>query len=1084
MRPVVKFSIKQSVFINVVFVILVVAGAYAVFTTPLENYPVVDMGNVFVTTVYFGASAEDVEQLVTTKIEEALDGLENVEWIQSHSYRNFSFINVKFIDDSDYETLYDDLRFRVLNIKNELPPEVDDPTFLYMDTNAWLPVVIVNIAGELPQRSLKLYAEELRIRLLSIENLRDVSIQGDYVDEFHVSADPAKLRRFGITFQQLVAAIESANTKYPTGRFRKVDTEYMLDAGSKLNSQEAVLNIVVRRDGDGNFIRVADLVSSARLSHRDPGLITSVNGRSTVRLLVTKEEVGNAVAISAAVKEISKQFEQLHQRDGIEVIFTNDSTIEINDSIRILGGNLILGMALVMIVLWTTLGFRNAMLTAIGIPFAFLCSILVMKINNVSLNNISLFAFVLVTGIMVDDAVIIVENIFRHYEMGKTRHNAVVDGTSEVMLPVISSAVTTVLAFLPMLIMTGSTGDFFAYIPKTVSFALAASLVEALFILPIHFLDWGPKRPPDKRREEEDRDPYHHLRAGLFAPFWKIYRRLVVFLLDHKLLCFAGMSALFLTTVAILVLSITGIFPLIKVKFFPGAYYRYHVTIAMPVGSSIEKTDEVVRDLSRFIMSFGQKTAQSAAGSAGFYEDEDYVQHNGNNFGQIIVTMPEQKDQAFPDNPRNDPLRHLEFMRREIHRHIQQRYDGSSAVPVVKVFEESGGPPTGKAVNIRVTGPTLQQAAGAADALIAFMQTDPGLADLVDLGDDRPELYRTVKYTPIDEKAFEYELLPGDVTAMVAGALNGRYAGNFRTIDEEVDLLVRIARYDDSGNPSAAGLSDPADILDVPVIEDSASPVLLRDLVTLSFETEPNVRMRYKGKPAVTITSDIAEGSQLSPARVQYLVSRYFQQQSDNFPGVSVSFGGEFESTSKSYTSLTFAFFIAVLLIYLVLASQFKDYFQPIIIINAVPYALIGVVLGLLVTRTTFTVGSFLAIVGLAGIAVNDTLLLIDFMNVRRREGKDLREAIIESCAARMRPVIITTITTMLGLLPMAIGIPNRSIEWAPMATAFVAGLSSATFLTLLITPANYEFYENMKSSVKRRYRRRMVAMLKKGKQR
>ena len=417
MRSVVKFSIKQSVFINVLFVILVVAGSYAVFTTPLENYPVVDMGNVFVTTVYFGASAEDVEQLVTIKIEEALDGLENVEWIQSQSYRNFSFINVKFIDDSDYKKLYDDLRFRVLNIKNELPPEVDDPTFLYMDTNAWLPVVIVNIAGDLPQRSLKLYAEELRTRLLAIPDLRDVAIEGDYVDEFHVSADPAKLRRYGITFQQLAAAIESANTKYPTGRFRKLDSEYMLDAGSKLNSQERVLNIAVRRDGDGNFIRVADLVSNARLSHRDPSLIPSVNGRSTVRLLVSKEESSNAVAISAAVKEISKEFEALHKRDGIEVIFTNDSTIEINDSIRTLGGNLLLGMALVLIVLWVSLGFRNAMLTAIGIPFAFLCSILVMKINNVSLNNISLFAFVLVTGIMVDDAVIILENIFRHFEI-------------------------------------------------------------------------------------------------------------------------------------------------------------------------------------------------------------------------------------------------------------------------------------------------------------------------------------------------------------------------------------------------------------------------------------------------------------------------------------------------------------------------------------------------------------------------------------------------------------------------------------------------------------------------------------------
>ena len=198
----------------------------------------------------------------------------------------------------------------------------------------------------------------------------------------------------------------------------------MLDAGDRLNSQEEVLNTVVRRDGDGNFIRVGNLVTSARLSHRDPSVIPSVNGQSTVRLAITKEENGNAIRISAAVKKAAREFEAKHARDGIQVVFTNDSTIEINDSLNTMGGNLLLGMALVTIVLWITLGFRNAMLTAIGIPFAFLCSVLMMKLTGVSLNNISLFAFVLVTGIMVDDAVIIVENIYRHFQMGKSRKNS------------------------------------------------------------------------------------------------------------------------------------------------------------------------------------------------------------------------------------------------------------------------------------------------------------------------------------------------------------------------------------------------------------------------------------------------------------------------------------------------------------------------------------------------------------------------------------------------------------------------------------------------------------------------------------
>ncbi len=737
---------------------------------------------------------------------------------------------------------------------------------------------------------------------------------------------------------------------------------------------------------------------------------------------------------------------------------------------------MLLGMGLATIVLWITLGFRNAMLTAIGIPFAFLCSVLMMKITGVSLNTISLFAFVLVTGIMVDDAVIIVENIYRHFQMGKSRKTAVIDGTAEVMLPVIASALTTILAFIPMLIMTGSTGDFFAYIPKTVTYALLASLIEALFILPIHFLEWGPKDGSQATlspREHDPQDAFSHLAKGLFAPFWKAYRWAVEKILNHKVITFTAMTFLLITSIGILVLSASGVLPLIKVEFFPGNYFRYHVTITNPVGTSIEQTDIIVRDVSSYIMSLGTAQAHSTSGSAGYYEDEDYARHDGSHFAQIVVTLPEDKFRDFPENPSNDPQRHLDYIRRKLADFVRQKYPAGELVPIVRVFKESDGPPTGKAVNIRITGTTLLDAVNAANRLMAFMQRDPELADLVDLADNRPNFHRTFKFVPKQEAVFEFGLQPATVTRMVAGALNGQYVGKFRTIDEEVDLMVRIARAADMGNIRGTGLAEPLDILGIPVVEDSASPILLRDLIEVKPVSEPDVNSRYKGKPTVTLTADIKPGSRLSPARVQVLVNNHVESRADEFSGITFSYGGEFESTSKSYTSLTMAFFIALLAIYMVLATQFKDYVQPLIIISSVPMALIGVVFGLLITRTTFTIGSFLAIIGLAGLAVNDSLLLIDFMNVRLRQGKPLRQAVIESCATRMRPVLITTVTTTLGLLPMAIGIPNKSISWAPMATAFVSGLISATILTLLITPANYEAFEQLKAFLNRTLRRR-----------
>ncbi len=1072
MKRVVEFSIRQKVFFNVVFVILVVAGAFSMFSIPLENMPVVDMGRVFIHTPYYGASAEDVEQLVTDKIEEALEGMENIEYLKSESYRNFSSIDVKFIDDTDYESLFDDLRFRVLNIREDLPPEAEEPRFLYIDTNLWLPVIIVHVSGPVPRRALERYAQALRTLLLEIPDVRNARIVGKYDTEFHVSLDPVKLRTFGVTFNQAAEAVRKAGVKIPTGRFRTKEREYKLDAGKRLHTQAEVGNIIVRRDGDGNFVRIRDLVTTVRLSHRDPSMIASVNGQPAVRLFVSKEDTGNAVEVSAAVQAVAKAFEARHRQEGLRVIFTNDSTIEINESLDTLGGNLLLGMSLVLIVLWVTLGFRNALLTAIGIPFSFLCSVILMRLAGVSFNSISLFAFVLVTGILVDDAVIIVENIYRHLQMGKALHTAVVDGAAEVMLPVIASALTTVLAFVPMLIMTGFTGEFFSYIPKTVTYALSASLFESLLILPIHALDWGPGKAKIKGVPEasgQGVDAFSHLKHGVFSFFWKAYRLALGKILDRKILTFSLMTLLLVLSVGVLALSATGRVPLIQVEFFPGSVFRYHVTAALPVGTPIEKTDAVIREISRYIVSQGPGQAQSASGSAGYFEDEDYARHHGSHFGQIVVTLPEAKVRRFPENPANDPHRHVDYMRQNLAEFVKARYLSKGQPVRLRVFKENDGPPTGKAVNIRISGDTLQEAIAASDVLLGFMRRHPDLKDLVDLGDNRPDFQKTYRFVCRQEAASEYGISPAAVTRMTAGALEGQKVGLFRTTDEEVDLVVRLARVTDPGNRRGAGLAEPLDLLDVPMIENSRAPLLLGDLADGRLSREPDVKLRHNGKPTVTLTADIRAGSRLSPARTRFLVQEFVKSNPIPFQGIAVAFGGEFESTFKSYLSLSLAFVIALLAIYMVLASQFKEYIQPIIIIFSVPMALIGVVLGLLFTRTPFTVGSFMAIVGLAGLSVNDSLLLIDFMNVRRREGKPLRQAVMEACGARMRPVLITTITTTLGLLPMAVGIPTKSITWAPMATAFISGLISATTFTLLVTPANYEAYVQVKGWVQRR---------------
>jgi len=1068
----VTFTIKQKVFINVIFIILMLAGIYSVFHTPVENLPPVSIGKVFITTIDYGASAADVEQLVTREIEDAIDGLENVEYVQSISMRNVSSVLVKFIDDSDYRHLYDELRLRVLNIRSQLPDSVDDPIFTYLDSQSWKPVITANIVAkdnaQLSNNSMRLLADELKDELSKIVGVQEINLSGDYYQEFQVIVDPDKLRDFGISFGAVGQAIADANIKIPSGRYRQGDTNSLLDTGQIFNSQQQVLNIAIRLDGDGNYIRVRDLATNAGIAYRDPDLISSVNGLSTIQLTVKKQANANAITIAKAVKSRIAAFDKQHKLDGIHSVLTNDSTIEIDDSVRTLGGNMILGMVLITIVLWLTLGFRNAMLTAIGIPFSFLVTIIIVKLTGQSINTISLFSFVLVSGIIVDDAVIIIENTYRHLYMGKSRRTAIIDGVSEVFLPVVSSALTTIFAFTPMLIMTGSTGDFFSVIPKAVSFALVASLIEALFILPIHILDYGPRQITTNIHADGD---YHHLQQGPFAPLWKLYRRMLTLLLNHKIITLMAVIGIFFIAVTMMALSASGRLPLIKVKFYQDSYLRYHVAVQMPPGTAVEGTDRVIRDLSRYVLTLGPQQTRSVSATAGMMEDRDYQRHNAQYYGQLVVELPAQADMQLPTGNDQIPA-YIDQTHALLTSYIDQHYHQWSAKPTITVFGENTGPPAGKAVNIRLSASNIHDAVAVADEMLAYLGASAPaenskpteFADLINLEDNRAQEQAVLTFSVKREQALEYGLSSSSATQLIAGALNGMPCGTYRTSDDEIDIMVKLARQDDSEKNT--GLINPSAIAQIPIIEHSKQPVLIGDIADLRYSNEPDSRTSYNGKPSITISADIRDGAQLSASRVQHLAEQFFTSISARHPGVGIAFGGEFESTSRAYTSLAVAFIIAVLAIYLILSSQFNDYIQPIIILSAIPFAFIGVVFGLFFTRSIFTIGSFMAVIGLAGVSVNDSLILIDFMNKEQRKGLDLRQAVINGCSARMRPVIITTITTMLGMIPMAVGIPHKSITWAPMATAFATGLASATLLALLIIPVEFELAESIKNKL------------------
>ncbi|NPA24196.1 MAG: efflux RND transporter permease subunit [Deltaproteobacteria bacterium] len=1037
MRAFIGFFLRQKVLVNLLFLLLMVLGAVALLELPVERYPNVNIGKVMITTFLPGASPRDVEALVTREIEDALDDLEDVEFIRSTSYRGRSSIIVKFIDDSDYARLSRELRLKVLGALPNLPELAEPPIFKDVDVSYWLPVITVNLAGDRDNHALKLMADELKLGLEEIDGVKNVEITGAETREFHIFIDPVRLEHLGLTYEDVAGALKGANLTLPAGTFKNRDGEFVVIVDQLFRSRADVEKVIIRRDGDGSFVRLGEVLTAAGFAYREPLYLSSVNGRPSVGLKIVKNDHGNVLKIVAAVKAVIARFQTRLDREGVDVILTQDQRIHLNDAIRTLGFNLVCGIVLVSFSVWLFMGWRNALLATVGIPFSFLCTMTIMYVTGNSLNEITLFAFVLVSGIIVDDAIVVLENIYRRLQEGEELYLAALNGTAEVAWPVVAATSTTIAAFLPMLIMSGSTGEFFAFIPKAVSFALTASLFECLVILPSHFTDW-----PGARSLLKSRYVGSGRERKLMVWLRRLTDSLVAFTLRFRRLTLAGVLVLFGASVAVLYLSISGISPLIKVKFFPDDYTLYYVEFIGPPATPVRKTREYLENASRLLLAGGPGQLRSVMAQAGFYINEDYQPVWGANVGHLAVTLPARDRRDFPDNPDNDPMRFLDYVRRMVKPLAKGGWQ-------VRVRPEKFGPPTGKDINVRVVGSDERVIERLAAAFRDFLSRDPRLGKaLTALSSNQGEPSRIYRFRVDRRRAAEYNLTEAQVAILAGSILDGRYVGKFRARDEDLDMKLKI----DPGF-----LKEPADALKIPVQAGPGGGLKLGDLVKVASYLEPGYLNRFNSRRAITLTANLKASSRLSVPAAIRIIRDFYAGIAADYPGAEVVFGGEFESTRRSYTSLAYAFIIAILAIYIILALQFQSYVQPVIILSAVAFALIGVVIGKLVTQDLFTINSFIAVVGVTGVVVNDSLVLIDFINRAYAASGDRRQAIREGIRVRLRPIILTTLTTTLGLLPMAIGFPYYSLVWGTMASTFVTGLCTATFLTLFIVPLEWD---------------------------
>lgn len=1120
MKSLIQKSLSQGVLLNIIFVGLIIFSAlFAVPSIPVEQYPNFSLGKVLISTSFPGATPQEVERLVTQEIEDSLRGMNDIEFVKSNSMPDKSSITVKFVDDTDYKALYNELRFRVMGIQNLLPVRNGEPLtphFAEVDVDEFVPVVQVNLVSKnidkpVDQRTLLLLAKDLRLRLENLNDVKKVLMIGDSAEQYVVSLDPAKLEKHRLTIQEVTAAMRTAGQAPPSGALDTTVGERLIRIDNRFRSKQDLSDVAIKKFGNGNILYLADLIddSETKLERIPGGIINTVNGLDTVACKVLKAPSANVLELKDVVIDEVDLFLEQNSKYDVEAVYSLDTTGRLKDSLGVLGSSLTLSVILVMLLLFLFLGKRTkkltfiglalslasiltvmlvetyviemtaiavfgifvmvtcrpAILTISGIVFSFLGSLLVFYLTGQSINEMTLLGFVLVSGIVVDDAVVVIENIQRHRETGKALNRAVIDGTVEVAMPVFSATLTTMAAFLPLLMMTGAVGQFFALVPIAVCLALAISLIECLVFLPLHVVDLEKVLGKEEGHGEGESHSIDDFikRPGMMGFISRVYDRVLRWALAHPFLSIGSTAVMFAFAVFIVAMPFMGFKPILKTKFFPDNTTVMQVYLRMPDGTSVQETNKKVKEISRYLVKKGSGYVNNITAQAGMSVDLSYEPVFNSQYGFLLVSLPVKADQEFF----SEKL-FIRDMRLELEEVFEK--DGVG----IDVTAAKDGPPTGLPINVRISGLEDREIMRVVNDMMAYVaaesQEGKSLEGVIDFKHDRELKSTILSFDTNRRELANQDLNEAQVQQFVADGLDGAYIADYRRVDDEVPVKLRFSRK---------VIKEPIDLLNVPIIDQAdGKRVLFADVGSLDVETVPASLIRWNFQRIVTVSGGLLEDAKIDSNVAMKSIKTWWEENRGKYSSVVMSFGGEAESTGKSYESLQFAFLLAVVLIYAILASQFQSYIQPILIMSNIIFSFTGVIVvmaafGLAASslpegmvhpeRAYFTMNAFMAIVGLTGLVINDAIVLVNFMNKRIQDGLPLKDALLMAGHQRMRPIMMTTLTTIAGLLPMAIGVPDFSIAWSPFATAFIAGLSVSTMMTLIIIPVLFEILEKIR---------------------
>jgi len=1007
-------AIRNRTSVAVLTLMLGVFGVWSYLTLPRESAPDVPIPIILVTTVYEGVSPADVESAITIKIEKELAGLKGVKEVRSTSAEGFSSIIIEFLPDVVIDDALQHVRDKIDLAKAELPQEAEEPVLTEINV-AEFPIMMVNLSGSISPVRLKFIADELEDVIESIPGVLNCDVLGALEREIRLEVDQDKVAAYGLTIPEIISLIPAENVNISAGGLETEGTKFNVRVPAEFVEPEEVDKLIIAVRG-GQPIYLTD-VAQVRDTFKDRSQFARLNGRETITLAIQKRVGENIIRIAEAVKYVLAEA-QRQVPSGVRFDITLDQSRDIRMMVKDLENNMLSGLILVVAVLLLALGWRVSVIVASSIPLSMLLCVIVVQALGYTLNMVVLFALIMALGMVVDNAIVIVENIYRHYQTRRDRIQAAMSGTAEVAWPVIASTATTVAAFGPLVFWPGIMGDFMKYLPITVSIALLSSLFVALVINPTLSSLLVRARPRDPDRESR---------------FLRGYRHLLETALRHRATALA---------LAVLLLIGLGIYYGKRghgVELFPSMDpYRAIINIRCPQGTSIYETDRLAREIESRLTPF-EKDLKHVVANVGSTGDMTFGEgSSGEHVANITLTFHD-----YEERPRPSSLAVAEI--RETLRDIP----GAE----IKVEKQEEGPPTGAAVTVRIIGQDFATLEALSEEARRRIANVPGLVNLrSDHEATRPELaFR------IDRRR---AMLLGVNTAIVGNFLKtcvfGREVSKYRQFNDEYDITVRLP-------PEQRQNID--DLFRLRVPNDVGAAVPLSSLGDFEYTGGYGTIRRVNQKRVITLSGD-AEGR----LDTEVLAEVKERLAGLDLPlGYSIGYAGKDQEQREAEAFLSKAFVIAVFLITLILVMQFNSLRVPFIIMTTVILSLIGVLAGLLICHMPFgIIMTGVGVISLAGVVVNNAIVLLDYTRLLQQRGLDLEDAAVQAGCTRLRPVLLTAITTILGLVPMAVGVSYDFSEmrwnlrsessqwWASMAIAIIFGLAFATILTLVVVPTLY----------------------------